>query len=109
VWTPEHLLVSSVALCFIATFRALAGRTDLSPRGCCVDALGTLDRAADGLRFVSFTLNVTLDVAPGQAELARSLLARAKKACLVSRSLNAPVELEACVTETSAFEPAHAG
>jgi organic hydroperoxide reductase OsmC/OhrA len=109
VWSPEHLLVSSLALCFTATFRSLAGRTDLSPRGYCVDAEGTLDKTPDGLRFVSFQLLVTLDVAPGQTELAQGLLARAKKACLVAKSVNAPIELKATVTESSAFEPAFVG
>jgi organic hydroperoxide reductase OsmC/OhrA len=109
VWSPEHLLVSSIALCFTTTFRSLAGRTELSPRGYCVDAEGTLDKTAEGLRFVSFQINVTLDVAPGQAELAHGLLARAKKACLIGKSLNAPIELKAVVTESSAFAPAFVG
>jgi organic hydroperoxide reductase OsmC/OhrA len=46
-WSPEHLLVSSVALCFTATFRSLASRTDLSPRLYSVDAEGRLDTSPE--------------------------------------------------------------
>jgi organic hydroperoxide reductase OsmC/OhrA len=105
-WSPEHLLVSSVALCFTATFRSLASRTDLSPRLYSVDAEGRLDTTAQGLRFVSFTLQVALEVAPGQSDLAQGLLDRAKRHCLVANSLNAPVEVVSSVRETSAFATA---
>jgi organic hydroperoxide reductase OsmC/OhrA len=105
-WTPEHLLVSSVGLCFTTTFRALAARTELAPRWYAAEAEGVLDKAAGGLRFVSFLIRVTLEVGPGQAELARALLERAHRACLVAKSLNVPVELVSTVEESTEFAPA---
>jgi organic hydroperoxide reductase OsmC/OhrA len=107
-WSPEHLLVSSIGLCFTATFRALAARTDLAPRWYVAEAEGILDKAEGGLQFVSFLIRVTLEVAPGQTELAQALLERAHRACLVSKSLKTPIELVSSVAETSAFTETHA-
>jgi len=104
-WSPEHLLISALALCFTATFRALAARTDLSLRSYAADAGGRLDKTPDGPRFVSFDLRLWLEVAPGQADLARGLLERAKKHCFVANSLNAPAALVTTIMETSAFVP----
>lgn len=101
-WSPEHLLVSAVGLCFTATFRSFAARTDLSPRFYTADAEGVLDKTADGIQFVAFRIHVSLAVAAGQSELARGLLERAKKHCLVAKSLKVPVDVVASVSETSA-------
>jgi organic hydroperoxide reductase OsmC/OhrA len=47
-----------------------------------------------------------LEVAPSQSDLAHGLLDRAKRHCLVAKSLNAPVEVVASIRETSAFATA---
>jgi organic hydroperoxide reductase OsmC/OhrA len=107
-WSPEHLLVASIGLCFTATFRALAARTDLAPRWYVAEAEGTLDKGSGGLQFVSFLIRVSLQVAPGQSLLASGLLGRAQQACLVAKSLKVPVEVISSVEETTAFTPAHA-
>jgi organic hydroperoxide reductase OsmC/OhrA len=99
-WSPEHLLASSVGLCFTSTFRALAARTQLSPRRYTADVETMLDRTADGVQFTSFVIRVALEVAPGQIELAARLLDQAKLHCLVVKTLKAPVTLASSVSET---------
>jgi organic hydroperoxide reductase OsmC/OhrA len=105
-WSPEHLLASSLGLCFTATFQALAARTELSPRRYEADVETVLDKTTDGLQFVSFTIRVVLEVAPGQIQLAADLLEKARHHCLVAKGLKAPVALISVVSVTSASPPA---
>ena len=96
-WSPEHLLLSSLGLCFLETYRALARAariefTDYSSR-----VRGTLDKTPEGLRFVSFHLDVQLAVSGADGPRAEALLERAKKQCIVSNSLKVPIEVRGAV------------
>jgi organic hydroperoxide reductase OsmC/OhrA len=56
-------------------------------------------RTPAGLAFVSVDLRVAVRVATGQVELAERLLQTAKRHCIVTNSLNAPIRIVAAVTE----------
>jgi organic hydroperoxide reductase OsmC/OhrA len=94
-WSPEHLLLSSAALCLMTTFLALAykARVPLQAYHCAAE--GTLDRTPEGFMFTAITLKVVLRVAPPDAEAALRTLESAKKYCIISNSLRTPVKLEA--------------
>lgn len=95
-WSPETLLCAAVADCFLLTFRAIARAAQLSYVGFSCDVAGKLDRVEGQLRFTEFVLRARLAVAPGTDEArARSLLEKAERGCLVSRSLSAAVTLAA--------------
>lgn len=98
LWSPETLLVAAVADCFALTFRAIARASRYEWTTLRTEATGVLDRATDGTRFTEIHLRAELD-APAGADAAQGerLLAKAEKSCLVSRSLVAPVHLEATV------------
>jgi len=99
MWSPETLLTGAVASCFVLTFRAVARAASLSFVELRCDVDGTLDRIDGGLRFTTFALRVHLTVHPGcNVEEARALLLKAERGCLISRSLSAPVTIEAEVT-----------
>ena len=93
-WSPESLLVASVADCFILTFRAIAraSRFDWSNLDCHVD--GLLDKADGELRFTGFNIRVTLTV-PADANVtkAEKLLHKAEHGCLITNSLIAESHL----------------
>lgn len=95
-WSPEHLLVASVADCFILTFRAIARASKLEWISLEAKAEGVLDRVERVTQFTEFTVRATLTVPAGTDEAkAQRLLEKAEGACLVTASLKAPCHLDA--------------
>lgn len=98
-WSPESLLVASVADCYVLSFRAVARASRLQWEALSVSAEGVLDRVDGVTRFTQFTVNARLTLAGGDQEsLGRTVLDKAKRACLVTNSLVAPCELVAAIT-----------
>lgn len=93
-WSPESLLIASVADCYILSFRAVARASKLEWASLDVDVEGVLDRVEGVTRFVEFTVKPRLEILSAEREtLARSVLDKAKRACLVTNSLTAACEL----------------
>jgi peroxiredoxin-like protein len=103
-WSPETLVVAAVADCFVLTFRAIAGMSQLPWTSLRCEAAGTLDRVDRVTRFTEITVRARLQVPGGTDEAkARRLLEKTEQSCLISNSLNAAVHLEAEVqTERTA-------
>jgi organic hydroperoxide reductase OsmC/OhrA len=97
-WSPEHLLLSSVALCLMTTFQAVAARAGLTVDGYRTRAEGLLDRTPAGLAFTSIRLAVDLKVAEPDQVRAEQLLQTAKRHCIVANALKVGVEMETVVT-----------
>jgi organic hydroperoxide reductase OsmC/OhrA len=97
VWSPEHLLLSSLALCHFTTFQALARKSRVDVLGFETAAQAVLSKTPDGLAFTELVLEVTVDVRAGEREKAENLVDAAKRHCLVANALRAPVRLEARV------------
>lgn len=93
-WSPEHLLVSALGLCLFTTFEAFARRERLEVLGWRETVTGVLDRTMLGVAFTGFTIDVDLDVADGDVDRARDVLARAKRHCIISRAVVAPITIE---------------
>lgn len=103
VWSPETLLVASIADCFILTFRGVsrAATFDWEALECVVE--GVLERVDGVTRFTRYTTRATLTVGAGaNHDKARELLERAEKVCLVGNSLLGARILEAKVVEKAA-------
>lgn len=101
-WSPEHLLVASVADCFILTFRAIARASKLDWVSLEASADGVLERVERVTKFTSVTVNATLTVAAGtDEEKARRLLQKAEDACLITNSMTAESHLEANIVAAS--------
>lgn len=87
-WSPETLLVSTVANCFILTFRAVAraARFEWSDVHCSVT--GVLDREDRVTRFTEFQIEVMLRLPAGADEdKAVRLAEKSEQVCLVTNSL----------------------
>jgi organic hydroperoxide reductase OsmC/OhrA len=97
VWSPEHLLLSSLALCHFTTFHAFAGKARLDVLGFETAARAVLSKTPEGLAFTELVLDVTVDVRAAEREKAEHLLESAKRHCLVANALRTPVRLEARV------------
>jgi organic hydroperoxide reductase OsmC/OhrA len=98
-WSPETLLVGAVADCFILTFRAVARASKLPWTSLRCDVTGTLDRPDRVMQFIGFDIGAHLEVPPGtDPSIARLVLDKAEKSCLVSRSLKGVTHLAAVVS-----------
>jgi len=103
LWTPEHLLVSALATCFVTTLRFIAEKSKLEVVALETSVEGILEKVDGGFRFTRFILRPTLTIArEDDRELGLRLLQKAERACLISRSLNGQVEM---VTEILLEEP----
>ncbi len=102
LWSPETLLVASVADCLILTFRAVAraNRFEWNSISCEVD--GILDRVERTMRFTEYHIRVSLRV-PGDSDVekAERLLQRSEHGCLITQSLNGTTHLTTQVTVES--------
>lgn len=97
-WSPEALLVASVADCFILAFRAVARASKLEWDSLSCSAEGVLERIDRVTQFTRFNVSVTLDVPSGtQESKALRLLEKAEQVCLITNSLKAESHLEATV------------
>lgn len=97
-WSPESLLLASIADCYILSFRAVARASKLEWENLSVAVEGVLDRVEGVTRFVAFTVKPTLHLADAARErLASTVLDKAKRACLVTNSLIAACELEPAI------------
>lgn len=95
-WSPETLLVASVADCFVLSFKAIARASKFEWRSLECNVEGTLDREEKVTRFVRFHVKAVLEVPAGADEArARRLLEKAEESCLVTQSLKATPTLEA--------------
>jgi organic hydroperoxide reductase OsmC/OhrA len=105
-WSPESLLMASVASCFILTFRAVARASKLewTRLECAVD--GKLERIDGVTKFTHVTTRARL-IAPTQAneEMCRRALEKAEHGCLIANSLNAQRELEMQIVRPGCDEP----
>jgi len=90
-WSPEDFLVAAAASCLAVTFTGLAARAGLSYTTLKVDADGVAGKRDDG-RFGFNRLLLRLQVETPEAEEARRLAEQAEETCLVSASLDLPVE-----------------
>ncbi len=95
VWSPEDLLVASIASCFTVTLVAIAERREVPLRTLDVSARGRVTRRSDGrVGFVEAVLEAALTTEPGYEQEAAEAAAAAERGCLVAVSLDFPVRLE---------------
>ncbi len=112
-WTPEELLLCSVASCYTTTFSALADASKLEYSDLGVEVEGIFRKVDSGYAFSEILIRPKLKI-PGDLEQARALrlLHKAKAVCLVSRALSVEqkfepsvqvggTQLESCQTSTA--------
>jgi len=94
-WSPETLLVASVADCFILTFRAIARASKLEWLDLDVETEGRLDKDIKLTRFTHFHIRAKLRIPEGvREEKARLLLEKSEVNCLITNSMNSKIQLD---------------
>ena len=92
-WSPEDFLVAAAASCLAVTFTGLAARAGLTYTSLKVDADGVAGKRDDGhFGFTRLLLRLELQTKPDDEQQARALADEAERTCLVSASLDLPVE-----------------
>jgi len=105
VWSPEDLLVGSVASCFAVTLVAVAERREVPLRGLEVDATGEVTQRQDGrFGFTEVRLKVNLRTDPGYEAEAAAAVEATELGCLVAASLDFPVTVELGVQAAELLE-----
>jgi len=108
VWTPEELLVASVASCLMSTFLYFADRFKVPFLSYSTAAKGRMEMTERGLRFTQ--IQVAIAVSVGDAEAADKIAAlrfeeKLEKYCPVSAAVNCPVRLRLSVSTTPENRP----
>ncbi len=92
-WSPEEFFVASAASCLAVTFTGLAVREKLAYTSLRVEADGVVGRREDGrFGFTRLVLQLKVETDPADDLRTRRLAERAEQTCLVSASLDLPVE-----------------
>jgi organic hydroperoxide reductase OsmC/OhrA len=98
VWSPETLLIASVANCFILSFRAIARTARLEWTTLDCEAEGELNKIDKFIQFTAFKVTARLTI-PNEKDRKKAgvILEKAEKYCLVTNSMKAEAHLEASV------------
>jgi organic hydroperoxide reductase OsmC/OhrA len=100
-WSPEDFLVAAAASCLAVTFTGLAERDGLAYAGLKVDGTGVCGKRDDGrFGFTRLELHLELETDPADEARARALAEKAEDTCLVSASLDLPVDTVVAVKPT---------
>lgn len=101
VFNPEHLLLAAAEICLANTFMKLAETARLEVISYHSHAFGELEFVArEGYRFHDILVKPIIKVAEEDIEQTRMTLDRAHDACLIARSLNFDVRIEANIQPT---------
>lgn len=101
-WSPEDFLVAAAASCLAVTFTGLAERAGLAYSSLKVDADGVAGMRSDGrFGFTRLLLELAVETDAEHEVRARELAQKAEETCLVSASLDLPVETTIAVKRPS--------
>lgn len=98
-WTPEQLLLCSLAGCFTTTFHDVARAAKFEYTDLEVEIEGSVRRSRTaGSSFTEILIRPRLTVMrEEQREAGLALLRRAKSMCMISRAISIPQTLEPCL------------
>lgn len=95
VWSPEDLLVASVATCYTVTLVAVAERRELPLHELHVSGTGHLTARDDGrFGFVAIELTVAVRTDEQAVDAVERAAKHAERGCLVTAALDVPVHVE---------------
>jgi len=100
-WSPETMLVGSVASCFILSFRAIARAARLDWETLSCNVVGKLEKVDRVTQFTGFEVTAELTIPAGTDQAkAESILEKAEKHCLITNSMKASSHLSASIRQS---------
>jgi organic hydroperoxide reductase OsmC/OhrA len=100
-WSPEELLVGSLAACLELTVVAIAEYKGVPLHTIRIDATGHVERKDSRYQFVLIELDVELGTDAGREREAERVAEVAKERCIVGSALDVPVRLSVDVRAAS--------
>jgi organic hydroperoxide reductase OsmC/OhrA len=92
---PEEMFVAAINNCLMTTFFYFVRKSNVEVLLYYSDAQGQIEKQADGFRFTNVQVRAEVTLARQEfAEKVRQFGDLAEKYCLVSRSVNCPVQYE---------------
>jgi len=92
-WSPEDFFVAAAASCLAVTFTGLAARAGLAYTSLTIEGDGVAGKRADGrFGFTRLSLRLAVETDAADEPQARRLAEQAEQTCLVSASLDLPIE-----------------
>lgn len=104
IWTPEHLYVSSVNICLMTTFLAIAENFHLTFSNYSCEGRGKLERVEGKFMISEIELHPTITVdSERERKKALRVIEKSENACLISNSIKTKVILtpEVLISEKS--------
>jgi len=93
VWSPEDLFVAAAASCLAVTLQGIAARQNLPLHRLEVAGDGTVGMRSDGrFGFTRVDLRLEIETDAGEEKRALEIAHKAEEGCLVTVSLDCPVE-----------------
>lgn len=104
LWSPETFFLAAANTCFLTTFIAIAEFSKLELVGVEMAAEAHLERVpGQGYRFTEVVVRPVVTLAhEADREKAARLLEKAEKSCIVARSLQTPLRVEASLRAEAA-------
>ena len=93
-WSPEHLLLASLQICYRGTVNALLPKSGIKPKAYKTRAEAKLEKTADGIVFTQVKLFATATVPAADVEKMKELLTKAKKYCIIANQMKTEPLLE---------------
>jgi organic hydroperoxide reductase OsmC/OhrA len=94
VWSPEELLIGSLATCFELTVSALAEYRRVPVHAIRVDATGHVERKDHRYELILLELDVHIETDIGREHDVEHIAEMAHEGCIVGNALDVPVRLE---------------
>jgi organic hydroperoxide reductase OsmC/OhrA len=94
-WSPEDLLVTAAASCFVLTLASVAKRLRVPLLDATVTATGHMSRRDDGrFGFTVIEIDALLETVAGSEHAVSNAAAAAEEHCLITQALDVPVHVE---------------
>jgi organic hydroperoxide reductase OsmC/OhrA len=93
-WSAEHLLLTSIGTCLLATFEAIATRDGIRLMWWKATVSGQVEHTPEGLELTSILAAIDLQI-DGNVEAVEATLEDTKNYALVTNALRVPVIVEA--------------
>jgi organic hydroperoxide reductase OsmC/OhrA len=101
VWSPEELLIASLATCFELTMIAVAEHRNVPLRGVRIDATGHVVRKSNLYGLTLLELDVDAETDIGRRGDIEHIARMAHEGCLVGNALDVPVRLDLAIHEAA--------
>lgn len=86
-WSPEHLLLAALQVCYRGTWNALTAKPGIKASKFATRAEAKLEKGTAGIVFTEIKLTAKVTVPAAQVDAAKDLLVKAKKYCILSNQL----------------------